>query len=118
MLRNWLLILAILIEGVTGSFLAAKVAGDFIVGALFALHQTPSGSLSGGALVCGSIREQYGIQRVEAALYTLDQINNNSELLRGILFYFIKKINQSNFSNMKRRDFVIFNLISQGLLWD
>lgn len=69
---------------------AATINGDFIIGGLFSVHKPPTGTE--GALVCGTIRELYGIQRVEAALYTLDQINNNSDLLRGIFSTFICKI--------------------------
>ena len=36
--------------------------------------------------MCGIIRDQYGVQRVEALLYMLDKINNKkvSKLLPGI----------------------------------
>lgn len=61
---------------------SASVRGDFVIGALFSVHHQP-GRGSRGALVCGAIRELYGIQRVETALWTLDQINNSTEVLRG-----------------------------------
>ncbi|KAL7303245.1 hypothetical protein TKK_0004445 [Trichogramma kaykai] len=61
---------------------SARVRGDFIVGALFSVHHQPRGR--SGGLVCGAIRELYGIQRIETALWTLDQINNSTEVLRGV----------------------------------
>lgn len=61
--------------------LSARVRGDFIIGALFSVHYQPSSKQ--GALLCGAIRELYGIQRIETALWTLDQINNSSDVLRG-----------------------------------
>lgn len=67
---------------VTGEF-SARVKGDFIIGALFSVHETPRGSK--GTLVCGPIRETYGIQRVETALITLDKINSDNSILNGML---------------------------------
>ncbi|KAJ8676066.1 hypothetical protein QAD02_011852 [Eretmocerus hayati] len=62
---------------------SARLRGDFVIGALFSVHHQPSRS-GQRALVCGAIRELYGIQRVETALWTLDQINNKSDILRGV----------------------------------
>ncbi|XP_015119190.1 metabotropic glutamate receptor 1 isoform X2 [Diachasma alloeum] len=61
---------------------SAKVRGDLVVGALFSVHHAPSGGQ--GALVCGPVRELYGIQRVETALITLDKINRDSTILPGV----------------------------------
>lgn len=66
---------------INGEF-SARVKGDFILGALFSVHETPRGSK--GTLVCGPIRETYGIQRVETALITLDKINNDDSILNGV----------------------------------
>lgn len=52
----------------------ALLEGNFTIGALFPIHQTPYTRLK-PPFICGSIHEQYGIQRVEAAFFTLDQIN-------------------------------------------
>ena len=51
------------------------IAGNFIVGALFPIHEQPL--LRGGtdSLKCGNIREGYGIQRIEAALFAIESIN-------------------------------------------
>lgn len=55
-----------------------RINGDFIIGALFPIHeQTPTDSSS----VCGPIREQYGMQRVEAALWTVKRINEYVQIL-------------------------------------
>ncbi|XP_046415197.1 metabotropic glutamate receptor 1-like [Neodiprion fabricii] len=61
---------------------SARVKGDLVIGALFSVHKTPRGGQ--GALVCGEVRETYGIQRVETALITLDKINSNSSILPGV----------------------------------
>lgn len=72
--------------------------GDIMIGALLPVHEQPShltpfstvptrtGSVSQSRRVCGVIRDQYGVQRVEALLYTLDKINNKGQnkLLPGI----------------------------------
>ena len=50
------------------------VNGDFIIGALFSIHETPR-SYFGNAIRCGKLRDQYGMQRVEAALWTIGKIN-------------------------------------------
>lgn len=59
--------------------------GDFMIGALVPVHEQPS-LTSGSKKVCGLIRDQYGVQRVEALLYMLDKINNKSQtnLLQGV----------------------------------
>lgn len=52
------------------------IDGDFIIGALFPIHEQPLlRNSSGSPLTCGRIREQYGIQRVEAAFFAIDSIN-------------------------------------------
>lgn len=54
----------------------ASIDGDYVIGALFPIHQKPDQStMSADKIVCGDIREQYGMQRVEAALWTVKQIN-------------------------------------------
>lgn len=56
--------------------------GDFMIGALVPVHEQPAP----GTKRCGVIRDQYGVQRVEALLYMLDKINNkiNTTLLQGV----------------------------------
>jgi metabotropic glutamate receptor 1 len=64
--------------------------GEIMIGALIPVHEQPSfkdmGELEGGSKrKCGVIRDQYGVQRVEALLFLLDMLNNKSiNLLPGI----------------------------------
>uniref|UniRef100_A0A8C4NNS6 Glutamate receptor, metabotropic 5b n=1 Tax=Eptatretus burgeri TaxID=7764 RepID=A0A8C4NNS6_EPTBU len=61
----------------------ARQEGDLIVGALFSVHhQPPADKVSDRQ--CGDIREQYGIQRVEAMFHTLDRINMDPNILPGV----------------------------------
>ncbi|XP_063223733.1 metabotropic glutamate receptor 3-like [Bacillus rossius redtenbacheri] len=53
--------------------------GDIILGALFPVHGRGRGGVE-----CGRIQKEVGMQPLEAMLYTLQQINNSSELLPGI----------------------------------
>lgn len=76
------LIICLMCNNMINGEFSARVKGDFILGALFSVHETPRGSK--GTLVCGPIRETYGIQRVETALITLDKINNDDSILNGM----------------------------------
>ncbi|XP_062842317.1 glutamate receptor, metabotropic 6b, partial [Trichomycterus rosablanca] len=56
-----------------------KIEGDIILGGLFPVHSKgPSG------IPCGDIKKEKGIQRMEAMLFAVDQINNDPELLPNI----------------------------------
>ncbi|XP_038674095.1 metabotropic glutamate receptor 5b [Scyliorhinus canicula] len=57
--------------------------GDIIIGALFSVHHQPPADKV-HERKCGAIREQYGIQRVEAMLHTLERINSDQMLLPNI----------------------------------
>ncbi|XP_078383255.1 metabotropic glutamate receptor 3-like [Oculina patagonica] len=57
----------------------AKMDGDVFLGGLFPVHAKGNGST-----LCGELNEQVGIHRVEAMLYAIDQVNNNSNLLPNI----------------------------------
>ena len=68
-------------------FWLAKTLIKIILGSLIPVHQQPVFNAENIWKVCGSIRDQYGIQRVEALLYMLDKINDKSRttnLLQGI----------------------------------
>ncbi|XP_054690971.1 metabotropic glutamate receptor 5 isoform X1 [Grus americana] len=92
-----LLFLAILLlkEDVCGNFgllvsaqanerrVVAHMPGDIIIGALFSVHHQPTVDKV-HERKCGEVREQYGIQRVEAMLHTLDRINLDPTLLPNI----------------------------------
>lgn len=62
--------------------------GDLMIGALLPVHEQPSyiDEQVGPKRKCGIIRDQYGVQRVEALLFMLDIINNKSitNLLPGV----------------------------------
>ncbi|XP_074540813.1 metabotropic glutamate receptor 1 isoform X2 [Halichoeres trimaculatus] len=61
----------------------ARMDGDVIIGALFSVHHQPSAEKV-AERKCGDVREQYGIQRVEAMFHTLDRINADNNLLPNI----------------------------------
>ncbi|XP_021456415.2 metabotropic glutamate receptor 1 isoform X2 [Oncorhynchus mykiss] len=61
----------------------ARMDGDVIIGALFSVHHQPSAEKVADRK-CGDVREQYGIQRVEAMFHTLDRINSDPILLPNI----------------------------------
>ncbi|XP_071451567.1 metabotropic glutamate receptor 3-like [Hetaerina americana] len=53
--------------------------GDIMLGALFPIHKKGSGGVE-----CGRIQLEDGIQPLEAALYTIKQINSNDKILPGV----------------------------------
>ncbi|XP_070188669.1 uncharacterized protein [Littorina saxatilis] len=61
----------------------ARNEGDIILGALFPVHHHPP-IQTAYSRVCGKIREYYGIQRIQAFIRTVDQINRNNSILPGI----------------------------------
>uniref|UniRef100_A0A8C4REN7 Receptor ligand binding region domain-containing protein n=1 Tax=Erpetoichthys calabaricus TaxID=27687 RepID=A0A8C4REN7_ERPCA len=61
----------------------ARMDGDIIIGALFSVHHQPPADKV-PERKCGEVREQYGIQRVEAMFHTLDRINSDQNLLPNI----------------------------------
>uniref|UniRef100_A0A8D2LBC4 Metabotropic glutamate receptor 1 n=1 Tax=Varanus komodoensis TaxID=61221 RepID=A0A8D2LBC4_VARKO len=90
-----LIVILLLKEDVCGNFgllvsaqsnerrVVAHMPGDIIIGALFSVHHQPTVDKV-HERKCGEVREQYGIQRVEAMLHTLDRINQNQTLLPNI----------------------------------
>uniref|UniRef100_A0A4W6F9G8 Metabotropic glutamate receptor 5 n=1 Tax=Lates calcarifer TaxID=8187 RepID=A0A4W6F9G8_LATCA len=61
----------------------AHIPGDIIIGALFSVHHQPPADKV-HERKCGAVREQYGIQRVEAMMHTLDRINDDPHILPNI----------------------------------
>ncbi|XP_076343953.1 metabotropic glutamate receptor 3-like [Tachypleus tridentatus] len=57
-----------------------RLDGDLVLGGLFPMHE----ALGEDNRPCGSIKEEKGIQRLEAMLYALDNINRNAYLLPNI----------------------------------
>ena len=81
---------------------------DFILGGLFPVH-TSSGS------GCGEIRLEKGLERLEAMLFAIDLINNDTELLPGLrLGYDIR--DSCNTENVALDESI--HLISSGDLLD
>lgn len=56
-----------------------SLEGDLVIGGLFPVHEKGS-----PAEECGKINEHRGIQRLEAMLFALDEINKDQRLLPGI----------------------------------
>lgn len=52
---------------------------DFVLGGLFPIHAAEAG---GG--VCGEVRLERGLERMEAMLFAIDKINSNNSLLPGL----------------------------------
>ncbi|KAM6985170.1 metabotropic glutamate receptor 5-like [Aplochiton taeniatus] len=61
----------------------AHIPGDIIIGALFSVHHQPPADKV-HERKCGAVREQYGIQRVEAMMHTLDRINADPHILPNV----------------------------------
>ncbi|XP_076382238.1 metabotropic glutamate receptor 8 isoform X2 [Megalopta genalis] len=55
-----------------------RINGDVILGGIFPMHEQVSGV---GQSPCGAVKEEKGMQRMEAMLYVLDEINADTELL-------------------------------------
>lgn len=53
--------------------------GDLVIGGLFPIHEKGVGSED-----CGKINEHRGIQRLEAMLFALDEINKDRSILPGV----------------------------------
>ncbi|CAM1291850.1 GRM1 (predicted) [Pycnogonum litorale] len=84
----WISLLSLILTAVaavecTSQRKTAVIPGDLVIGALFSVHNTPE-ARSAHTRVCGTVREQYGIQRVEASFMTIDAINNDPKILPNI----------------------------------
>lgn len=55
------------------------IDGDLVIGALFPVHEKGDGMED-----CGKINEERGIQRLEAMLLALDEINSSDHILPGL----------------------------------
>jgi hypothetical protein len=74
---------ALPVDGNQYSKALGAIPGNLVLGALFPVHHAPSATQA-QTRTCGEVREQYGIQRVEAAFHTIDQINRNADILPNI----------------------------------
>ncbi|XP_016842325.1 metabotropic glutamate receptor 7 isoform X1 [Nasonia vitripennis] len=66
-------------NGVEDGSKLIRIVGDVIFGGIFPMHEQVSGPL--GQPPCGAVKEEKGVQRLEAMLYALDQINADEQLL-------------------------------------
>lgn len=58
-----------------------RIPGDIVLGGIFPMHEHQSAMRD---YPCGAIKEEKGIQRLEAMLYAIDQINKDDRLLPNI----------------------------------
>lgn len=58
-----------------------RIDGDIILGGIFPMHESVSGRSD---MPCGAVKEEKGMQRLEAMLYAIDEINNNQDILPNI----------------------------------
>ncbi|XP_048879968.1 glutamate receptor, metabotropic 2a isoform X1 [Brienomyrus brachyistius] len=63
----------------TGAKREILVEGDLVIGGLFPVHHKGEGTED-----CGTVNEQRGIQRLEAMLLALDEINHDERILPGL----------------------------------
>lgn len=81
------LLLEVLISGIVPSIARTTpptkreiiMDGDLVIGGLFPVHQKGDGIED-----CGKINEERGIQRLEAMLLALDEINSSDRILPGL----------------------------------
>lgn len=63
----------------SGSKREIIIDGDLVIGGLFPVHEKGEGMED-----CGKINEERGIQRLEAMLFALDEINQDNRILPGL----------------------------------
>nr|APC26117.1 metabotropic glutamate receptor type 3 [Homarus americanus] len=70
-------------DNTLGQSLVYPKDANILLGALFPIH-TRQRDVATGVNVCGELQDEEGIQPLEAMLYTLDQINEDPDLLPGV----------------------------------
>lgn len=58
-----------------------RIPGEMVLGGIFPMHEHNS---TNREYPCGAIKEEKGIQRLEAMLYAIDEINKDDRLLPNI----------------------------------
>lgn len=58
-----------------------RTGGDIVLGGIFPMHEH---DINTPEYPCGMVKEEKGIQRLEAMMYALDQVNKNTELLPNV----------------------------------
>ncbi|XP_046405665.1 metabotropic glutamate receptor 6 [Ischnura elegans] len=61
-----------------------RLPGDIILGGIFPMHEAVGGRGEEAGGPCGAVKEEKGVQRLEAMLYAVDEINEDAELLPGV----------------------------------
>lgn len=56
----------------------SRMGKDFVLGGLFPIHSDEGGGR------CGAVREERGLERMEAMLFAIDKINSDSTLLKDL----------------------------------
>lgn len=58
-----------------------RTRGDFVFGGIFPMHEQIS---TNSDYPCGAVKEEKGVQRLEAMLYAIDLINNDPTILPNV----------------------------------
>ncbi|XP_013401727.1 metabotropic glutamate receptor-like, partial [Lingula anatina] len=90
-----------------------KLPGDIIFGGLFPMHEKgPVGKN------CGKVKEEKGIQRMEAMLYAVDKINNDDSILPNITLgvHILDTCSRDSYALEQSMDFIRaqFNNFDEG----
>uniref|UniRef100_A0A915IIG2 Receptor ligand binding region domain-containing protein n=1 Tax=Romanomermis culicivorax TaxID=13658 RepID=A0A915IIG2_ROMCU len=90
-----------------------SIPGDIVLGGLFPIHE--DGSPEGRH--CGAIKPDKGIQRMEAMLFALDQINRENTLLPGLKLgaHILDTCNQDTHGLEQTLKFIKFSLSQENL---
>ena len=85
---TWLVLLTLACGAIGADSALAKrrnavLEGDILLGALFPVHRQPS-LKTAYTRQCGEIWEQYGMHRIEVFLKTLDEINDDPDILPNV----------------------------------
>ncbi|XP_038077106.1 metabotropic glutamate receptor 1-like [Patiria miniata] len=83
----WVVLLISGVSAVSATVRTRKVArmdGDVVLGALFSVHSPPPSERKATQRTCGKIREEYGVQRVEVMIKTLEEINRDPTILPNV----------------------------------
>uniref|UniRef100_A0A8B9T0C8 Glutamate metabotropic receptor 2 n=1 Tax=Anas platyrhynchos TaxID=8839 RepID=A0A8B9T0C8_ANAPL len=116
----WLMRLASCLAAVHGPTSKKEISteGDLVIGGLFPIHEKGVGSED-----CGKINEHRGIQRLEAMLFALDEINKDPSILPGVKLgaHILDTCSKDTYALEQSLDFVRASLTrvdgSEGCPW-
>jgi hypothetical protein len=95
-----------------------RSAGDIILGGIFPMHEILS---SNRDYPCGAIKEEKGIQRLEAMLYAVDEINKDRHLLPNVTLgtVIIDSCSSDTYALEQSMEFVRYymNKVSDQFFW-